>query len=185
VGFDLGGMVNIIDRLNAGISFTGISTNISWNSNNHSESLPQVVTTGLSYKYVNMFGAAGLSILPSVDVVYNSFSGTKARAGAELSVNDFFFVRAGYNDSLTVGAGVRLKPSDIFSVKIDYAYSADTVEPGASNHRIGAVIVYVFPETGVQHRSVSETRAPQSTGEKQDKPAEQPKKNEHLEDYEW
>src|ERR1035437_367104 len=177
VGFDLGVLVNIIENLNAGVSITGISTNLTWNSSAHTESLPQVITAGLSYKYMDIFGAAGLSALPSVDFVFNSFSGNKVRAGTEFSFNDFFFLRAGYNNALSFGAGIRLKPSQIFSVKLDYAYTADNIEPGASNHRIGAEIEYVFPETGVEHKSAADLKQPQSAQDNQG----QVKK----EDYEW
>ena len=185
VGFDLGGMVNIADNLNFGLSFTGISTNVTWNSSTHSETIPQVINAGLSYKYVNMFGAAGFSILPAVDLVYNSFSGFKVRAGAEFSLNDFLFIRGGYNNALCLGAGIRLKPSQIFSVKMDYAFVADNAEPGAANHRLGAVIVYVFPETGVIHKNGPDLKQTQNSNDGQKKPEGQIKKNERTEDYDW
>lgn len=180
VGFDLGAIVHIIKNMNAGISFTGISTNINWNGSTHTETVPQVAAAGLSYKFVDLFGAVGLCALPSVDIVYNSFNGFKARAGAEFSMNDFIFVRAGYNNALTLGAGLILKPSQMFSVKMDYAFTSDNMEPGASNHRIGLSVVYVFPKSGVEHNSKTDLKQPENT---QDIPGIT--KKEVKDDYEW
>jgi opacity protein-like surface antigen len=151
-GFDLGVLAKITDQLNAGISYNGIATNVSWNTINHTESLPQVINAGLSYKYENLFGTPGLSIMPAMDVVYNSFSGTKVRTGAEFAMNDSLFIRMGYNNAFTLGAGLRFRPSRIVDVKMDYAFTADTIVPAASNHRLGIVLTYVFPEIGMGNK---------------------------------
>jgi hypothetical protein len=180
VGFDLGGMARIIDNLTVGFSYTGISTNITWSSSTRTESVPQAAIAGLSYKYADMFGLKGFCLLPSVDFVYNLFSGFKIKAGAELSVNDFLFLRGGYNSALTLGAGIRLKPSKIFSVKIDYAFVSGSMEPGASNHRIGAVIVYVFPESGVARNSTEDQKQQPLDG-----PGGQIIRNGSGDEYEW
>ena len=181
VGFDLGAMVNLTDTLNAGLSFTGLSTNVTWNSSTYTEEIPQVVVLGVSNRFGKLFGSPGMEILPSVDFVYNTFSGFKVRGGAEFSLDNFLFIRAGYNNGLTFGAGIRPRPSQIFTVKIDYAMTIDNIEPGAVNHRAGATIVYVFPETGVAHKNPPAAGQPNSFAA----PKEKEKNKKAVEDYDW
>ena len=70
------------------------------------------------------------------------------KAGFEAEANKFFFVRAGYNGSLTLGTGIKLEPSEIFSVKIDYAFVSDNILPDSFNQRIGVVVENIFPNWG-------------------------------------
>lgn len=181
VGFDLGAMANITGKLNAGISITGISTNITWNTGTHTETLPQVVVFGVSNSFERLFGAPGMAILPSVDIVYNTFSGFRARAGAEFSLDNFLFIRAGYNNGFSFGFGIRPRPSQIFTVKIDYALTVDSIVPGALNHRAGATIVYVFPETGVAHKNPPDAGQPNNRAA----PEEKGSNKKAVEDYDW
>jgi hypothetical protein len=160
VGFDIGAMAKFTDTLKAGISISNVSANLSWTNNSLQESLPTSAAAGLSDLFRNIFGAQGLNLLLSGDLVYNTFSGVFAKAGGELSVNDFFYLRSGYGDSFTLGAGLKLKPSDALSIRVDYAFLSDTIEPGAFNHRIGLLVTYLFPRSGVETKQEA---APVST----------------------
>jgi opacity protein-like surface antigen len=152
VGFDLGAIYNIIDGLNAALALTNISSNITWSGSgsSYTESPPQTITAGFSYEYADMFGLKGVSILPAVDFVFDSFEGFELRCGAELDIEKFFYLRAGYNDGFTAGAGLKLKPSERLTLNLDYAYYADSIDPASNSQRIGASIVYVMPAWGVQ-----------------------------------
>jgi opacity protein-like surface antigen len=173
VGFDLGGIINVTENLKIGVSYAGIGTSITWNNGPHTESVPQVTTVGASYMLSDIFGFTGVSVQPAADTAYTSLGNLYLRCGAEAAYKDMFFLRAGYNGAFTCGAGIRLKPSDIFSIKIDYAFVADTIEPGGSNHRVGAVILYTFPASGI-------------TGKKQlPEESKIEKNNTKAENYEW
>ncbi|MEI7542444.1 MAG: PorV/PorQ family protein [bacterium] len=185
VGFDLGTLIKLSESLNAGLSFSGISTNIIWNGSSKTESLPQITTAGLSYKFYNMFGAAGFSALPSIDFVYNSFNGFSIRAGTEISINDFVFLRGGYNNALTLGAGIRIKPLDVLSIKIDYAYVSDNIIPGAINHRIGLSLEYLFPQDGVEHNINADIKKPENILKNNSEPDKIKKKVSGNNEFEW
>jgi hypothetical protein len=150
VGFDIGAIYKIIEGLNAALAITNISSIITWSGSSYTESPPQTITAGISYEYADMFGLKGVSILPSADFVFDSFEGFEVRCGAELDIKKFFYLRAGYNDGFTAGAGLKLKPSERLTLNLEYAYYADSIDPASNSQRIGASIVYVMPEWGVQ-----------------------------------
>jgi hypothetical protein len=145
VGFDVGGIFRIIEGLNAALDVANINSNIGWNDNSHQDQVPVGLTGGVSYRMRNIFGADGLNLLLSSDLGINTFSGFFQRFGAELNAGGIVSLRAGYNNALCLGAGINLKPSDEFSIKVDYAFITDTIEPGAFNHRLGVDLSYIFP----------------------------------------
>ncbi|MCE5299368.1 MAG: hypothetical protein LLG37_00640 [Spirochaetia bacterium] len=148
--FDIGAIANITDEMRAAFTIDNIGSGITWSGSAHAESVSQVLTLGASYSVNSLAGVAGLKLLPAMDMVYNTASGFRIRAGAELSMNDFFFLRAGYNNALTCGMGLWFRTSKIFTIKLEYALAGDTVEPGAITHRLAASVVYVIPESGVK-----------------------------------
>ncbi|MGD0566568.1 MAG: outer membrane beta-barrel protein, partial [Candidatus Goldiibacteriota bacterium] len=153
VGFDLGAIYKVIDGLNAAVDISNISSNITWNLSAHIDTPPQTITAGISYEYRDIFGIKGISILPAADFVFDSYAGFEFKCGAELDINRIFYMRAGYNNGFTAGAGLKLKPSDHITLNIDYAYFADEIDPDSNSQRIGASIIYVMPTWGVQDKN--------------------------------
>jgi opacity protein-like surface antigen len=153
VGFDLGAIYKIIEGLNAAIDISNISSNVTWNLSSHIDTPPQTITAAISYEYRDMFGLKGVSILPAADFVFDSFAGFELRCGAELDINRVFYLRTGYNNGFTAGAGLKLKPSEQLTMNLGYAYYADSIDPDSNSQRIGASIIYVMPAWGVQDKN--------------------------------
>lgn len=146
VGFDLGALLRINEWLKAGISASNISTNITWSNSTMVEGIPLSAAAGLCAAAREPFDIKGLGLTGSGDILYYGFGFFRARAGAELTWNDFASLRAGFDgSSLSAGAGIKLKPSEIFSITINYAFKPDNILPGESNHRIGLTVDYIFP----------------------------------------
>ncbi len=167
VGFDIGGLLDIWQGVRAAVAVSNISTNITWNNSPYSETVPVVAAGGISWEAKNAFNAKGFDILTAADLVYNAFSGFKLRLGAEFEGNDFVSARIGWNNGVTAGLGLKLKPSEVLSVKIDYTFMTDQIEPGAFNHRIGACVSYGVPPARIEHKD--KTPEPAATGSKQTK----------------
>jgi len=147
-GFDLGAMLNIMEGLNAGFSVLNMSTTLDWDNTVYKESLPQTYNLGVSYFVPSVFSINKLDVLASADGVYNSFGFFKFRPGVEITANDLFFFRAGYNGAISLGMGFRFSPSPVFSAKFDYAFSNDQILDGSFNHRIGLTVEYMTQGTG-------------------------------------
>ena len=145
-GFDVGAIAKVTSALSLGINFSNISTSIVWSGNTHTDELPLTIVPGISYILRDIAGANGLNLLLSADVYYNKFNTLFLKGGLEGAINDVVFARCGWNGfSLSVGTGIKIKPSKIFSLKFDYAWVADSIEVGGANHRIGLTIDYIFP----------------------------------------
>jgi hypothetical protein len=153
-GFDAGIMLKIIEGLSAGVCVSNLSANAWWDNRQYNEPLPQIYNFGLSYSRGDIFGVPELNALASVDYVLNTFGFMKLKIGAEISANKFLFLRTGYNGAFSAGCGVVFKPSEKFSLKIDYALSADTIVEASLNHRIGLTLDFMTdkkdPEAGVK-----------------------------------
>jgi len=152
VGFDLGALLKINKWLKAGISASNISTNITWNNSTMVEGIPLNAAAGLCAMALEPFDVKGLGLTGSADILYYGFGFFRARAGAELTWHDFASLRAGFDGaSFSAGAGIKLKPSEIFTVSINYAFKPDNILPGEANHRIGLTADYIFPHySGVE-----------------------------------
>jgi hypothetical protein len=145
-GFDFGAILKINEWLRAGINISNISTFITWNNSTMVETVPLTASAGLSASAAEPFGVKGLRLSGSADFLYSSYDYIKAALGGELTWNDFAAIRLGFDgQSITAGAGVKLKPSEIFFVKIDYAFKPDNIVPGEANHRLGITADYIFP----------------------------------------
>jgi len=154
-GFDAGIMLKIIEGLRAGICASNLSDNTWWDNTDYNEPAPQTYSFGLSYLHDDIFGVPKLGALLSADLVANTFGFVKFRCGAEIKVNDFFFLRAGYNGELSAGFGIVLKPSDRISVKFDYAFLSDAIIDGSLNHRVGVTLDFLTD--GAKNTTPAET----------------------------
>ena len=150
LGFDAGAMLRLNKGFYAAFAVRDIATDISWQSANYTERVPQQLNAGLSHYFGDAFGFAGFGILLSGDINYNSFGFFRLKAGAELSRDRALFLRAGFDGQPSIGAGARLKVSNVFSFNIDYAFVPDTILPGEFNHRVSLKADYVFPHFGVE-----------------------------------
>lgn len=153
LGFDAGAMLKLNRGFYAAFTIKDIATDISWQSSNYTERVPQQLCAGLSHKFEDAFGFAGFGVLLAGEADYNSFGFFKLKAGAELSRDNSFFLRAGYDGMPNIGAGVRLKVSNIFSFNVDYAFVPDSVITGEFNHRLSLKADYVFPHFGVERNN--------------------------------
>ncbi|MFP4466087.1 MAG: hypothetical protein ACLFP1_03475 [Candidatus Goldiibacteriota bacterium] len=149
VGFDLGFITEPFEDFRAGCGFSNISTNIAWDNGSEVENVPIVFNGGVSYVLSDLKGIKGFDIRAAADVLYTGFDVFKIKAGIEAGMRDFVFLRAGYNDTLSMGLGIILSPTEVFTVKCDYAFVPDTAEAGSGlNHRIGMKLDYIFPHFG-------------------------------------
>jgi hypothetical protein len=142
-GFDAGVMLKIAGGLQAGICASNLSANTWWDNNNYNEPSPQGYGFGLSYRHTDVFGVPKLGALVSADCAVNTSGFIKFRCGAEISANDFFFLRAGYNGMFSAGCGAVFRPSERFSIKFDYALLVDAIEEGSINNRVGVTMDFM------------------------------------------
>jgi hypothetical protein len=84
-------------------------------------------------------------ILIALDSLYDTYGYFLLKPGMEIKVNDFFYLRTGFDKTFTFGAGFKFKPSEIFIVKMDYALSCDAILQDSLNNRIGLSVDYIFP----------------------------------------
>ncbi len=150
LGFDAGAMLKLNRGFYAAFCIRDIATDISWQSANYTERVPQQISAGLSNLFEGAFGFEGFSALLSGEIYYNSLGFFRFKAGAELSRDKTFFLRAGFDGVPAAGAGIRLKASNVFSFTIDYAFVPDTIITGHFNHRVSLKADYVFPHFGVE-----------------------------------
>ncbi len=158
IGFDFGVALKIFDNLNAGFTLQNISTNINWNSNSRIETVQQYFLSGISYEFLNLFGLNKFDLISGVDIIYAGPDHFKLKTGCELLIDKFIAIRVGFNDTLTVGLGIKITPTEIFSVKIDYSFSRDLILTNEFNHRIGITFDYVMPHWGVSDKIKSENK---------------------------
>ncbi|PKL91978.1 MAG: hypothetical protein CVV21_04335 [Candidatus Goldiibacteriota bacterium HGW-Goldbacteria-1] len=145
-GFDFGAILLINEWLKAGINVSNISTFITWNNSTMVESIPLTAAAGISARAAEPFEVKGLNLSASADFFYSTYEYIKGAIGGELTWNDFAAIRMGFDgQNITAGAGIKLKPSEIFYVKFDYAFKPDNILPGEANHRIGITADYIFP----------------------------------------
>lgn len=149
IGFDFGVFLKIFNNLNAGFTIQNISTNINWNNTSRIETLPQYFLYGFSYEFENLFDLNQFDLICGVDMIYAGVDYFKLKLGSELFINKFLAIRAGYNGTLTFGIGIKLYPTEIFSIKIDYSFLRDFILEDEFNHRIGITFDYVFPHWGI------------------------------------
>ncbi len=158
IGFDFGVVLKIFDNLNAGFTLQNISTNINWNNNSRIEKVPQYFLSGISYEFINLFGLNKFDLITGGDMIYAGPDHFKLKFGGELLIDKFIAIRTGFNDTLTLGFGIKITPTEIFLVKIDYSFSRDLILTDEFNHRIGITIDYVIPHWGVSDKRESETK---------------------------
>lgn len=147
VGFDIGAKANLFDGVYLGVNIANISTNITWNKSSYLEEVPVAISAGLAYSSESVFGMKNIGLAAAVDATYNSYRAFYPRLGLEVKGNDFFFMRIGYNNGLIWGMGIKLKPSEVFAVRADYAFCNDQILPDVFNHRVGVTLDYIFPHT--------------------------------------
>lgn len=150
LGFDAGAMLKLNKGFYAAFTIKDIATDISWQDSNYTERVPQQLCAGLSHKFEDAFGFSGFGVLLTGEADYNSFGFFKLKAGAELSRDNSLFLRAGYDGMPAMGAGFKLKVSNVFSVNVDYAFVPDAIIAGEFNHRVSLKADYVFPHFGVE-----------------------------------
>ncbi len=144
-GFDTGFMIEIIDNLKSGLSIYNISTYLNWEKDPYTETVPVIINEGISYNFKSVMGIKDFDILVSLDAIYNTYGYFLLKPGMEIKVNEFFYLRSGFDKTITVGSGFRFKPSEIFIIKFDYALLADTILQDNLNNRISLAIDYIFP----------------------------------------
>jgi|DewCreStandDraft_4_1066084.scaffolds.fasta_scaffold07595_9 hypothetical protein len=144
-GFDAGFLLKIIDNLYFGLSAINISTYLNWDKNAYTEDIPLSINTGVSYNLKSVFDVKNFDILFALDGVYNTFGYFLIKPGLEIKVNEFFYLRTGFDKTIAIGTGFRFKPSEIFIVKFDYAISTDAILQDNINNRISICVDYIFP----------------------------------------
>jgi len=150
IGFDAGLLVDITEDISAGLSVLNISAGLNWDGLNYTDTLPYMFNFGLSYSMKNVFEVEKLDILLAADMLYSTFGSFRIKPGIELEANKFFSIRAGYNNGLAAGLGIKLRPSAVFTVMIDYALLTDPVLRDSFNQRVGAVVQYIFPHWDIK-----------------------------------
>ncbi len=171
VGFDIGAILNITDGLYVGVSGMNLGSSLAWDDEASTESVPPVINAGVAWKLADLLGVAKLDVTMAFDYMYNTSGFYRLKPGVELGANGFFFLRAGYNEGLTIGCGLRLKPGDVFAVKLDYAFVADRMLENSSNHRLGLTMDFTFKEQGQAINTI--------------RPAEEKKKDKKDEEAPW
>ena len=114
-GFDLGMLARLGKYLQAGIVVRDmVPPELELDQN--SEIAPISVAGGLTLRNVSL--GKGASLVSSFEVEKIENRSTKVHTGAELTIQDNYALRAGYDrDNLSFGAGVKFR-----RLKIDYAY---------------------------------------------------------------
>lgn len=144
-GFDAGFLIEIIDNLNLGLSVMNISTYLNWENNPYTETAPVIINEGISYAFKSVMDIKNFDILVALDTIYNTYGYFLIKPGMEIKLNEFFYLRTGFDKTITVGTGFKFKPSEIFIIKFDYALSGDTILQDNLNNRISLVVDYIFP----------------------------------------
>jgi len=144
-GFDIGFLIEIIDNLNLGLSIYNISTYLNWEKDPYTETAPAIINEGLSYNFKSVMDIKNFDILIALDAIYNTYGYFFFKPGMEIKINEFFYLRAGFDRTITIGTGFRFKPSEIFIIKFDYALLADTILQDNLNNRVSLAVDYIFP----------------------------------------
>lgn len=145
LGFDIGFIIEIIDNLNLGLSVINLSTYLNWERNPYTETAPVIINQGISYNFKSIMDIKDFDILLALDAIYNTYGYFLFKPGMEINVNKFFYTRAGFDKTITIGTGLKFKPSEVFIINFDYALSADTILQDSINNRISLIIDYIFP----------------------------------------
>lgn len=144
-GFDSGFLIEVIDNLNFGLSIMNISTYLNWKNDNYTETAPVIINEGISYVFKSVMNIKNFDILVACDTIYDIYGYFLIKPGMEMKLNEFFYIRTGFDKTITVGTGFKFKPSEIFIIKFDYALSVDTILQDNLNNRISMVVDYIFP----------------------------------------
>lgn len=104
--------------------------------------LPITFKFGVS---MHVFETAGQKVLVAAEFRHPADTSEKINLGAEYSLNEMYFVRAGYKlnydeESFTAGAGARLFVGSLGQLGVDYSY-ADFGHLGAV-HRMGLTVMF-------------------------------------------
>ncbi len=142
VGFDAGLLLKPLKDFGIGINITDIASSIGWSNNPDPEKIPLCFNAGISYVF---FSSSDSYIMPSADFCMDADGDFEIRGGLETFLFDSLYLRAGYDKAFCFGAGIFLKPSRVFTVKLNYSVKFDVMLPGDTNHRIGMVFDYIFP----------------------------------------
>ncbi len=145
IGFDAGVLYRPAERLDISAGVMNINSNLNWESRGRVDIIPWSATGGASYRFRNIFGVLYLNLIISGDVLYSSYGYFRPKFGAEAEANRVFYIRGGYNGSITMGVGIKLEPSEIFTVKFDYAFLQDNIINDIYNQRLSVCVEYIFP----------------------------------------
>jgi len=158
--FDIGMLAKVeaIPGMKIGASFENLGSLIGWSGSSASETMPPTIDAGVSYGMKNILNIDNTELTGDCDFLYNTFGPATFAAGIEAKINTFF-IRAGYNNGLTLGAGVCFIPSKIFDIKADYAFTMDTILPDSINNRIGITLDFI---SGQAQGNGDETQPAQS-----------------------
>lgn len=110
--------------------------------------IEEEVALPITFKFgvsMNVFDTPGQKVLVSAEFRHPSDTSEKINLGAEYSLNEMYFLRAGYKlnydeESFTAGGGARVCVGSLGQVGVDYAYS-DFGHLGAV-HRMGLTLMF-------------------------------------------
>lgn len=132
-GLDLGVMLRIKERYQAGLVVQNLIGSIKWNTDsNLKETFPKVYRGGVGIKP----GILPIPFLLAMDLAkVRGERGVNVHAGSEMwFVRDMFALRGGYAvDEFTVGASFAWNSSKL-GFQLDYAFLQDKLDEGATNH---------------------------------------------------
>jgi len=148
-GFDAGALAKLSENMKIAFCARNLGANTAWEEHDYMEKPSQSYLTGFSWYIGQLPWPEHASALLSADIEAVTFGEFIYRIGVETGINRMFFIRAGFDGTLSMGCGAFISFGRTASMRFDYAFSFDRVIEGGLNHRAGIVFEIEMPKASL------------------------------------